>query len=66
MTSNLTVAAKWLSNHGPGLRALKECRSLYGLNAHETASVCREASLLRGNAQRSHSAIGDELGGVSG
>ncbi len=51
MSKKLTRAAKWLATHGPGRKALKECRSFYQLNAHDTATVCREASLLRGNAQ---------------
>ena len=65
MISSLTIAAQWLAVNGPGLLALKECQSKFGLNAHDTATVCREASLLRGNAQRSQSTIGDDLGGVS-
>ena len=63
--NNLTAAIQWLAVNGPGLRALKECQSKFVLNAHDTATVCREASLLRGNAKRSHSATGGELGVVS-
>lgn len=54
MISNLSNAAKWLAENGPGKKALKQCRTIYQLNAHDTATVCREASLLRSNIQCSH------------
>lgn len=65
MTSNLSNAAKWLAENGPGKKALKQCRTIYQLNAHDTATVCREASLLRGNAQRSHNMANSAGAGVS-